>query len=219
MSGGPAGGFGAGQCLDLAPGSARLHSFIETDVDSGRLGEASEDEIIGLITAADRAGAAVCYLKHAVATELIRRRPAPGCTLAGPSRMPDHYLDSVGDEVKWALAETRPVADGILSLAWDLQVKLPGTSTASRAGLPRHHEHHEDDGRAAGLHDSVGRADEARRRRDNQRRQADRRQPAARPRARGPSAARSRHLESGRRFAHHLPDTEQVIIVAERVTS
>jgi hypothetical protein len=84
-SGGPAGGFGAGQCLDLAPGSASLHGFIETAVASGRLGEASEDEIIGLITAADRAEAAVCYLKHAAATELIRRRPAPGCVPAGSS--------------------------------------------------------------------------------------------------------------------------------------
>ena len=107
-------------------------------MDSGRLGEASADEIIGLITAADRAEAAICYLKHAAATELIRRRPAPGCTLTGPSRIPDHYLDSAGDEVKWALAETRQTADGVLSLAHDLEVKLPGTSAAFRAGLLRH---------------------------------------------------------------------------------
>jgi hypothetical protein len=84
VSGGPAGGFGAGQCLDLAPGSASLHGFIETAVDSGRLGAASDDEIIGLITAADRAEAAVCSLKHAAAAELIRRRPAPGCRRQGP---------------------------------------------------------------------------------------------------------------------------------------
>ncbi len=138
MSGGPAGGFGAGQCLDLAPGSASLHSFVETAVDSGRLGEASEDEIIGLITAADRAEAATCALKYAAAAELIRRRPAPGCTLPGPARMPESYLDSAGDEVKWALAETRPVADEVLSLAWDLEVKLPGTRAMFRDGLLRH---------------------------------------------------------------------------------
>jgi hypothetical protein len=138
MSGGPAGGFGAGQCLDLAPGSAVLHGFIETAVGSGRLGAAGEDEIIGLITAADRAEAAACSLKHAAAAELIRRRPAPGCTLTGPARMPDHYLDSAGDEIKWALAETRPAADGVLSLAWDLDVKLPGTRALFRDGLLRH---------------------------------------------------------------------------------
>jgi hypothetical protein len=138
ISGGPAGGFGAGQCLDTAPGSATLHGFTETAVGSTRLGAASEDELIGLITAADRAEAAACSRKHAAAAELIRRRPAPGCTLQGPSRMPEAYLDSAGDEVKWALAETRPVADGVLSLAHDLEVKLPGIRALFRAGLLRH---------------------------------------------------------------------------------
>jgi hypothetical protein len=138
VSGGPAGGFGAEQCLDTAPGSATLHGFTETAVDTARLGEASEDEIIGLITAADRAEAAACSLKHAAAAELIRRRPAPGCVLAGRARMPESYLDSAGDEVKWALAEARRAADGVLSLAWDLEVKLPGTRAMFRDGLLRH---------------------------------------------------------------------------------
>jgi hypothetical protein len=137
-SGGPAGGFGSGECLDTAPGSAVLLGFIETAIDTGRLGEASEDEIVGLITAADRAEASACSFKHAAAAELIRRRPAPGCGLEGRARMPQAYLDSAGDEIKWALAETRPVADGVLSLAWDLEVKLPGTAALFRDGLLRH---------------------------------------------------------------------------------
>ena len=90
-----------------------------------------EDELVGLITAADRVEAAACSRKHAAAAELIRRRPAPGCTVTGPSRMPEAYLDSAGDEIKWALAENRPVADGVLSLAHDLEVKLPGTRACS----------------------------------------------------------------------------------------
>ncbi len=137
-SGGPAGGFGAGECLDTAPGSAVLHGFAETAVDTARLDQASDDEVIGLITAADRAEASACAVKHAAAAELIRRRPAPGCTLQGPSRMPESYLDSAGDEVKWALAENRAVADGVLSLSWDLEVKLPGTVALFRDGLLRH---------------------------------------------------------------------------------
>ncbi len=52
--------------------------------------------------------------------------------------MPESYLDSAGDEVKWALAENRAVADGVLSLAWDLEVKLPGTVALFRDGLLRH---------------------------------------------------------------------------------
>ena len=52
--------------------------------------------------------------------------------------MPEAYLDSAGDEVKWALADTRPAADGVLSLAWDLEVKLPGTRALFRDGFLRH---------------------------------------------------------------------------------
>ncbi|MGD0241187.1 MAG: DUF222 domain-containing protein [Streptosporangiaceae bacterium] len=138
VSSGPAGGFGAAEAFDTAPGSAALHGFVERAVDSGRLGEASEDELVGLVCAADRAEAAACYLKHAAAAELIRRRPAPGCTPGGPARMPESYLASAGDEVKWALAETRQAAHGILSLAWDLEVKLPGTRALFRDGRLRH---------------------------------------------------------------------------------
>ncbi|HEX5302956.1 MAG TPA: DUF222 domain-containing protein [Streptosporangiaceae bacterium] len=95
VSSGPAGGFGAGECLDTAPGSAALHGFVERAVDSGRLVE-------------DTAG------------------------------MPEAYLDSAGAEAKWALAETRQAADQMLGLAWDLEVKLPGTKALFRDGRLRH---------------------------------------------------------------------------------
>jgi hypothetical protein len=85
--------------------------------------------VAGLVTAADRAEASACALKHAAVAELIRRRPAPGAAvLAGTGGMPEAYLDSAGAEVRWALAETRPAADQVLGLAWDLEVKLPATS-------------------------------------------------------------------------------------------
>jgi hypothetical protein len=135
---GPAGGFGAGELLDTAPGSAVLHGFVERAVDSGRLSEASDDEVIGLITAADRVEASACWLKHAAVAELLRRRPAPGAVvLEGTGGMPEAYLDSASAEVKWALAETRVAADGLASLAWDLDVKLPGTKALFRAGRLR----------------------------------------------------------------------------------
>jgi len=139
VSSGPAGGFGAGECLDTAPGSAALHGFVERAVDSGRLGEASDDEIVGLITAADRAEASACSLKHAAAAELIRRRAAPGAAvLEGTAGIPEAYLDSAAAEVKWALAENRPAADQMLGLAWDLEVKLPRTRALFRDGRLRH---------------------------------------------------------------------------------
>src|SRR5690349_21710539 len=126
VSSGPAGGFGAAECLHVAAGSAALHGFIEKAVHSGRLGEASDDEVVGLICAADRAEASACYLKHAAVAELLRRRPAPGAAvLEDAGRMPEGYLDSASAEVKWALAETGQAADQMLDLAWDLAVKLP----------------------------------------------------------------------------------------------
>ena len=138
VSAGPAGGFGARGCLDTAPGSAALHGFVERAVDSGRLGQASDDEIVGLVTAADRAEAAACFLKHAAVAELLRRRPAPGAAvLEGTAGMPEAYLDSAGAEVKRALAENRQEADQVLGLAWDLEVKLPGTRALFRDGRLR----------------------------------------------------------------------------------
>jgi hypothetical protein len=51
-SGSPAGGFGAGQPLDVAPGGSALLGFAERVADDQkRLGGATDDEVIGLICA------------------------------------------------------------------------------------------------------------------------------------------------------------------------
>ncbi len=137
-SGSPAGGFGAGQPLDVAPGGSALLGFAEPVADDEeRLGAAADDEIVGLICALDRAEASACFLKHAAVAELIRRRPAPGYTLEGEARMPECWEEFAGDEVRWALAETRHAADAMLDLAHSLEVKLPGTREAFRTGVLR----------------------------------------------------------------------------------
>ena len=137
-SGSPAGGFGAGQPLDVAPGGPALLGFAERVADNQeRLGAATDDEIIGLVCALDRAEASACSLKHAAVAELIRRRPAPGCTLEGEARMPECWEEFAGDEVRWALAETCHEADAVLDLAHALEVKLPGTKEAFRTGMLR----------------------------------------------------------------------------------
>jgi len=134
----PAGGFGAGQPLDVAPGGSALLGFAERAADDEeRIGAATDDEIIGLICALDRAEASACSLKHAAVAELIRRRPAPGATLEGEARMPDGWEEFAGDEVRWALAETRNAADAMLELAYALEVRLPGTKEAFRTGVLR----------------------------------------------------------------------------------
>ena len=134
----PAGGFGAGQPLDVAPGGSALLGFAERVADDEeRLGGATDDEIIGLICALDRAEASACFLKHAAVAELVRRRPAPGCAPEGQARMPEGWEEFAGDEVRWALAETRNAADAMLDLAQALEVKLPGTKEAFRTGVLR----------------------------------------------------------------------------------
>ena len=94
----------------------------------------TEDELIGLLAAADRVEASACYLKHAVTAELIRRRPAAECEPKGPARMPEAWDEFTADELRWPLAETRPAADVMLGLAHTLEVKLPGTREAFRSG-------------------------------------------------------------------------------------
>ena len=137
-SGSPAGGFGAGQPLDVAPGGSALLGFADRVAgDEKRLGAATDDEIIGLICALDRAEASACSLKHAALAELIRRRPAPGCPLQGQARMPECWAEFAADEVRWALAGTRYEADAMLDLARALEVKLPGTKEAFRTGVLR----------------------------------------------------------------------------------
>ncbi len=75
-SGSPAGGFGTGQSLDVAPGGSALLGFAERVADDqGLLGAATDDEIVGLICALDRAEASACALKHAAAAELMRWPP------------------------------------------------------------------------------------------------------------------------------------------------
>ena len=122
----------------MAPGGGALHGLAEHAAGPGdRFAGASDDELTGLICALDRAEASACALKHAAVAELIRRRPEPGCPPEGPAQMPATYDEFTEAELTDALAETRDGAAGILGLAHDLEVKLPGTRAAFRAGVLR----------------------------------------------------------------------------------
>ena len=136
---GPAGGFGTGQPLDVAPGGGVLLGFAEDAAGTGdRFAGASDDELAGIICALDRAEATACSLKHAALAAFTRRRPAPGCGLEGPAELPAERAEFAGDEVGQLLAEGRGTAEAMLDLARDLEVKLPGTKAAFRAGTLRH---------------------------------------------------------------------------------
>src|ERR1700685_1297278 len=141
---GSAAGFASGWPMDTGPGCSALMGFAEDAAggDDGYAG-ATDDELTGVICGGDRVEAAACARKHAAVAELIRRHPAPGCAPAegtpqAVARMPGCWAEFTDTELSHALADSRHVAEGILDLAWDLQVKLPGTFARCLAGRLRH---------------------------------------------------------------------------------
>ena len=135
---GPSGAFATGQLLDVAPGGAALHGLAACAAGTDeRFSGASDDELIGVLCALDRAEASAAALKLAAVAELIRRRPEPGAVLAGPEQMPLVWEEFTETELTDALAETRWQAEAMLTLAHDLETKLPGTKAAFRAGVLR----------------------------------------------------------------------------------
>jgi hypothetical protein len=141
---GSAAGFASGWPLDTGPGCSALMGFAEDAAGAGdSYTGATDDELTGVICAWDRVEAAASARKHAAVAELIRRNPAPGCAPApgtpqGQARMPGCWAEFTDTELSHALADSRHAAETMLDLAWDLQVKLPGTLALYLAGRLRH---------------------------------------------------------------------------------
>ena len=132
----PAAGFGTGQPLDVAPGSAVLASFLQDAAgDDDRYAGASDDELAGVICAQDRVQASASASKHAAIAELIRRRPAPGAAVEGAAQMPEGWDEFTARELGAVLGVSAGDAEEMLALAWQLEVSLPGTKAAFRAGI------------------------------------------------------------------------------------
>jgi uncharacterized protein DUF222 len=131
-----AAGFASGMPLDTAPGCLELARFAEDAAgEDDRYPGASDDEIAGVIAAWARVKAYVSSREHAAVAEFIRRRPAGGCAPAGPARMPEAVDEFAVKELASVLGETRAAAGDMLSLAQELEVNLPGTKAAFRAGI------------------------------------------------------------------------------------
>jgi hypothetical protein len=131
-----AAGFASGMPLDTAPGCLVLAQFAEDAAgEDDRYPGASDDELVGVIAAWARVKAHVSSREHAAVAEFIRRRPAPGCAPAGLARMPEAMDEFAAKELASVLGETRTAAGDMLSLAQELEVNLPGTKAAFRAGI------------------------------------------------------------------------------------
>jgi hypothetical protein len=132
----PAAGFATGKPLDVAPGCATLASFLEDAAgEDDRYAGATDDELIGVICAWDRAEAAMAAGKHAAVAELIRRRPPPGAAEDRAAQMPEGWHEFTSRELGAVLGVSSGDAEEILSLAWVLEVCLPGTKAVFRAGI------------------------------------------------------------------------------------
>ena len=132
----PAAGFASGKPLDVAPGCATLGSFLEDTAGADdRYAGASDDELLGVICAWDRVEANASAGKHAAVAELIRRRPAPAAAVAGEAGMPEGWHEFTGRELGAVLGISPGDAEEMLDLAGHLEVSLPGTKAAFRAGI------------------------------------------------------------------------------------
>jgi len=133
---GPGGGFAAGLGLDTAPGGAFLLGAAEKAAgEDGRFAGVSDDELAGIIAAAERCEGSAAALKLIAGAELIRRRPAKGCALDGPAQMPAGWEEFTEQELAPLLGDSRHAMETFLQLAHDLMVKLPGTLAALQIGV------------------------------------------------------------------------------------
>jgi Domain of unknown function (DUF222) len=128
--------FATGLVLDVAPGCPELAGFADRAAgDEDRYEGSSDDELIGVLCAWDRVEAHAAARKFAAIAELIRRRPAAGCALQGPARMPEAFGEFAAEELALVLAESRGRAEELLTVALALEAKLPGTKAALRDGV------------------------------------------------------------------------------------
>jgi hypothetical protein len=131
-----ASGFASGMPLDTVPGCVTLGLFAEEAAgDDDRYRGASDDELAGVICGWDRDQARAAARKYAAVAQFIRRRPAPGCVLEGAAEMPAAWDEFAPVELAAILGESRWAAGQLLDVAYDLEVKLPGTKTAFRDGI------------------------------------------------------------------------------------
>jgi hypothetical protein len=126
----PAAAFGPGLTMDVLPGCAGLAVSADAAGEGDGFAGVSEGELAGVLCAWDRVEAHAAARKLAVAAELIRRNPRPGCDPQGPARMPAAWDEFAADQVAYALAESRGRAEVLLDLAQTLHTRLPGTLAA-----------------------------------------------------------------------------------------
>ena len=130
---GPAAQFASGMLFDTMPGSPELARFADQASDGFK--NVSDDELLGIICAWERVQAHAAARMYAAVAELIRRRPAAGWPVDTTTGMPQVWDEFTPSELCAVLADSKGDAVGLLGLAHDLEVKLPGTKAAFLDGI------------------------------------------------------------------------------------
>src|SRR6202035_4481900 len=117
----PAAAFGPGMPLDVLPGCAGLAVAADAAGDGGFAG-VSEAELTGVMRAWDRVEAHAHARKLAAIAELARRNPG------------ELDAEFTGDQVAYALGESRARADSLTGMAQALPARLPGTLAGLEGG-------------------------------------------------------------------------------------
>ena len=132
---GPAAGFGQGCPLDaLAPSTVLSGLADEASGEDRAFTDVTDDELMGLIGARQRLAARQQWELLTGVAEFARRRPDPGSARVAGG-MPAVWGEHAGAELAAQLHLTPGAAEGLLSLAHDLAVKLPRTGAALRDGI------------------------------------------------------------------------------------
>ena len=119
----PAAAFGPGMTLDVLPGCPQL--AVAADAAAGedaRFEGVSEAELIGVMCGWDRVEAHAHARKLAAIAELARRNPG------------ELDQEFTGDQVAYALGESRARADSLIGMAQTLPRRLPGTAAGLEDG-------------------------------------------------------------------------------------
>src|ERR1700677_5040029 len=159
---GPGRHFGQGMVLDSAPADPGLAVAAEEAAGPERdFPGVDDDALLGVLGARRRLVARQDWERLMTIAEIIRRRPAAGCPLEGPGRMPRVWLEGAAREISAALAITNHEATTLLGLAADLVTRLPLTSNALRDGVIDLDKARSIASRLAGLTDDEAREAEA----------------------------------------------------------
>ena len=146
----PAAAFGPGMVLDVLPGCARLAVAADAAAGAdGRFAGVSEAELIGVMCGWDRVEAHAHARKLAAIAELARRNPG------------ELDQEFTGDQVAYALGESRARADSLIGMAQSFGTRLPGTAVALEEGTISRYKAEIIAGATALLEDEEARAAEA----------------------------------------------------------